>query len=252
MNATRNMVLKLFPICYCLAIIAALSGCAHRHLPIEMTERDFTSLSEWRSTNLSFFGIRVGEGAAEARQRISGLPFRAESTPGVFNLFDQTDEVASIVFGAEQVSQIRLFPRASVYLAGASQRLFAPEIADEDSALRRQLLGREDKAISERGDFTTTVHYVYGPEGLELQRSIMRVGNFRPVVMITVIFSKPEKTRALVRGSRRSLSAIADSLLLPFQSAPGNRRRFSVWRSCSAFPLETSALTSVVSLHGRI
>ncbi len=199
MSPRRRTITRYFLVFCCLAA-AGIEGCTHPDSTIEVTERDFISLSGWRSTDLSFFGIRLGEDAAQARRRISELPFKSKSTPGAFNLFDQDLEVATIVLGAGQVSQIRLFPRASVYLAGQSRELFLQEIGDADSSLRRRLLGREDDVIVEQNSTVTSVFFVYGPEGVEVERSTMRIGWTSPVVMVSVKLVAPEKARAIIRA----------------------------------------------------
>jgi len=158
--------------------------------PTEVTVDDFTKTEKVRSTDLSTFGVKLGDDLAVAEPKLAAngrKVFRRES--GMVEIYDsQGRELLAIATDREgRVSKIIWFRDMARHLAGESALLLSSDIADAESPLRLRLLGREDSRNSHPGSFGSTVTYSYDKEGIRVIRS----GNASPVIHLV----PPAKSR---------------------------------------------------------
>lgn len=161
--------------CGLLITTVVISVCASGASPgkVEMTRSDFTGVQGVRSTNVTFFGIGLGDSkinakAAAAKAHLSWLP--EEEFPNNVELQDADGETPAIIQIDEgMVSTMVLHRAASRYLAGNARKLFSADVVDADSPIRLQLLGREDKVTRTEDAASETITYTYDKEGFQLR-----------------------------------------------------------------------------------
>ena len=148
----------------------------------EITKSDFTALKRLRSTELSIFGIKLGDTAARARElaEAAGLiwserEYRNPTAPGGKG---KNAEIAKpgndayVIFGidGDVVASITLHKNLQPLLAGESSRLLNVDCTDQESAARLKLLGREDRRTVDSSRLMTVISYEYDKEGIRLVR----------------------------------------------------------------------------------
>ncbi len=155
---------------------------------IEVTEQDFTKAETLRSTNLTVFGIRLGQPEKEAVAAVAAanLAWKVQ-TSGNVEIQDSAGN-GLIVMGITdgEVEIIGLQSSISEYLKGDAKKLFSPTILAPQSSFRMAILGHED----ERKEGEITVVYTYFKEGIEIQG----ITNLGPPAVIVTLFV-PAKSR---------------------------------------------------------
>ena len=162
---------------------------------VEVTREDFTKIAELRSSNLTLFGIRLGqtEEQAKAVPQIAGWTWKADDR-GKWELRDSNGHGLIVVIIDEgEVTRIGMSPNMSTYLKGDAPQLFSNGILEPTSSIRLSLLGREDEYSHEDSQFSGEWrHYRYFKEGIEINGLS---GSPYMTNMTTIDFFKPPKER---------------------------------------------------------
>jgi hypothetical protein len=151
--------------------------------PVEISKTDLTQLDKILATNLTVFGVALGDRAGNAEEKVRAAGFRVESEAwtrsgqvgGRFiRAFDGLNK-EPFGFGEEDgiVTEIVLRSDIVPRLPGNSPKLFDASIMEAESPLRLRLLGREDRR-SASGTAITTVTFSYDKEGIRLESSMAR------------------------------------------------------------------------------
>jgi hypothetical protein len=159
----------------------------------EITENDFTQLATIRSTNLSVFGVRLGDSLSDAKANVEryGLRLVPARFPNGFSVYEKDGPAELIGLRTEEqrIVKIALFDGMAKYLAGESRLLMGDDVTRRDSPARLRLLGREDRRSDERDMDGHTVTCSYDKEGLLLIRSYSRLGD-APTVLHLIFPAK--------------------------------------------------------------
>jgi len=167
---------------------------------LEVTKEDFLTMPKIVSTSLSTFGVCLGMTLQEAIEALKSFcpqcSAKADTDDGGFDITVQNDDVlaVSVHFEDGQVDKVEWFPRMEKYLAGQSHKLLTPAAFTKDSALRLELLGREDNATSEVSDMSITQSFVYGKEGLRLRTKVAKISG-QTFTNMVITLTKPAKVR---------------------------------------------------------
>lgn len=188
-----------------LAVVTILGGVAvaqeaTRGSVAEITKTDLTKVDKLLSTNVSLFGVSLGDQFSEAEEkaRSAGFVVKSETLARgaghLARVFDSSGK-ESWGFSDETGTVIEIILRSDLAtrLPGDSSKLFDPTIMDAESPLRLRLLGREDKRSVEHPVASmTTISISYDKEGIRLTQSNLGGGrNFPPTVFLVV----PAKSR---------------------------------------------------------
>ena len=158
---------------------------------IEVTRTDIATVTALRSDSLTTFGVRLGDSEEQMRQRVTmaGLKLQARTKGECCDLLDQHSNAVAIFHLREgRIAGVAWGSGLRQYMPGRGGEIFNPEIADSDSPLRLELLGREDRREIERGLYPT-VTYFYDREGIRIFR--MSIGDLQIVNVELVPPAKP-------------------------------------------------------------
>ena len=155
---------------------------------IEITKEDFTKAERLRSTNLTVFGIHLGQPEKQAGAAVAAanLGWKVQQS-GNIEVQDSTGKgliVMTVTDG--EIELIGLQSAITEYLKGDAKKLFSPTILAPQSSFRMAILGHED----ERKEGDITVVYSYFKEGIEIQG----ITALKPPAVIVTLFL-PAKSR---------------------------------------------------------
>jgi hypothetical protein len=176
---------------------------------VEVTKEDFLNMPQIVSTSLSTFGVRLGMTRQESLEALKSfcpqcsIKNDAKSTEIEITV-QNTDNVPafSIHFEQGDIDQVQWLNSMVQYLAGQSRKLLTPAAFTKDSALRLELLGREDNATRSIDDTTGTSltsgeeTFVYGKEGLRLEIYVVTSPLLqKPLTALRVYLVRPARVR---------------------------------------------------------
>jgi len=159
----------------------------------EITKSDFTRLVAIRSTDLSVFGVKLGDSLSAAKASVEryGLKLVPAHFADAFSVYEKDGHAELIGLRTEEqrIVKIALFDGMAKYLAGESRLLMGDEATRPDSPVRLRLLGREDRRSDRQDIDGHTVTCSYDKEGLLLIRSYSRLGD-APTVLHLIFPAK--------------------------------------------------------------
>jgi hypothetical protein len=165
---------------------------ASKQSVIEITQQDFTKAETLRSTNLTVFGIHLGqpEQEAAAAAQIASLVWTRTSSGNidVRKASGKCLMLISLVDG--EVVSIDLESDIAEYLKGDAKKLLSTTVLEPQSSFRMAILGHEDER-KEENEFIHYVKYSYFKEGIEIQG----LYDFNPPSVKVVLFL-PAKVRS--------------------------------------------------------
>lgn len=186
-----------------IGIVLFASGLAAQGIPasIEITTTDITKLERIRSTDLTLFGIAIGDTTEAAQGKVTAAGFRAELVEApqadgnrFTRVFDGANkEIFGFTDDGGSVEGLTLRDQLSARLPGDSARLLHASIMAAESPLRLRLLGREDSRTVERarGASITTIKISYDKEGIRLNQSYIEGTGNLPVTLHVVRPARP-------------------------------------------------------------
>ena len=157
---------------------------------IEITEADFTKAEMIRSTNLSVFGVYLGQPVREASSAIKTGGLFSKESAGAIEVHDLAGKTLLTLFLVDgTVDSILLNGNLADYLKGDEKKLFSPTIVDPQSSYRMELLGREDEILKNADTDMPEISYVYFKEGIKIQG--LKISR----LLVSVLLFVPARTR---------------------------------------------------------
>ena len=167
---------------------------------IEITQQDFTKAEVLRSTNLTVFGIHLGQleqEAAAAAQSANLVWTRSES--GDIEVREAGGKCLMMVGLADgEVVSIALESDIARYLKGDAKKLLSTTVLEPQSSFRMAILGHEDER-KEENEIIHYVKYTYFKEGIEIQG--LYIDNPPSVKVLLFLPAKSRSARSLTHSA---------------------------------------------------
>jgi len=171
---------------FILCLLLACTVTANQTQKVEVTQTDFTKESKIISTELTVFGVGLGDSLADVKAKVEHGGIKLTVTDGRYSLFDGGEELVGIGFESDKIVRLALFYGMVKRLAGESAQLLGADSTSPDSAVRIHLLGREDRRSVEQSSIGHTVTCSYDKEGIHLIRLYSKYGD-APTVLHFVL-----------------------------------------------------------------